>query len=55
MLKPKLYLHNRVEIYPREGTETMLKPKLYLHNRVEIYPREGTETFAFFSSLDSLC
>ena len=38
------YVISFVEIYPREGTETIIrftKDKLV---KVEIYPREGTET-----------
>ena len=33
-----------VEIYPREGTETVLAKPLVSFHVVEIYPREGTET-----------
>ena len=33
-----------VEIYPREGTETMMALSNYTITLVEIYPREGTET-----------
>ena len=34
----------RVEIYPREGTETNHKISQITRYHVEIYPREGTET-----------
>ena len=33
-----------VEIYPREGTETLERQPTNLDRVVEIYPREGTET-----------
>ena len=36
----------KVEIYPREGTETTQNAGLHTSVHVEIYPREGTETFA---------
>ena len=36
----------RVEIYPREGTETLFSHNARLYKAVEIYPREGTETLA---------
>ena len=36
-----------VEIYPREGTETLARlPQKHFFRLVEIYPREGTETYA---------
>ena len=35
-----------VEIYPREGTETIVVAKKGSPKKVEIYPREGTETIA---------
>ena len=35
-----------VEIYPREGTETLPANHCETDYRVEIYPREGTETRA---------
>ena len=34
-----------VEIYPREGTETMTLGGKETDSHVEIYPREGTETW----------
>ena len=33
-----------VEIYPREGTETLAPAVRRARDQVEIYPREGTET-----------
>ena len=33
-----------VEIYPREGTETLERLRQQRERIVEIYPREGTET-----------
>ena len=35
---------SRVEIYPREGTETVFRFRAELLPAVEIYPREGMET-----------
>ena len=40
--KPRIYT---VEIYPREGTETIIVFVILRFTNVEIYPREGTETF----------
>ena len=34
----------KVEIYPREGTETIICFFVLVMKRVEIYPREGAET-----------
>ena len=39
-----LIMSSRVEIYPREGTETILLHLDQTECHVEIYPREGTET-----------
>ena len=36
--------YNVVEIYPREGTETVTLFSSTELRAVEIYPREGTET-----------
>ena len=35
-----------VEIYPREGTETLARLTRARTEYVEIYPREGTETYS---------
>ena len=49
---PKIDLasSHKVEIYPREGTETRRPQPLSAQSKVEIYPREGTETFWASSS-----
>ena len=43
----KTYSLYHVEIYPREGTETLCEIAKGYHLVVEIYPREGTETSFF--------
>ena len=43
-LPSAMALSSIVEIYPREGTETLRRLSLFQNLRVEIYPREGTET-----------
>ena len=40
-----------VEIYPREGTETVSQQSIDTIHIVEIYPREGTETTIFCGAL----
>ena len=36
-----------VEIYPREGTETLIFEGIRDAAKVEIYPCEGTETYQY--------